>query len=291
MAEKRALVLGGGGPVGIAWESGLAAGLAEEGLVIAEADYIVGTSAGSFVGAQLASGRSAASLAKAQLAMGAADAAKSGGGKAFARTPDLAPVLAMMAHMPAEGEPSEAPLKEIGAYAAAAQTLDEDAYVASFGWIADPATPYPARYHCTIIDVETGAFRVVGPGDGAPLGRAIAASCSVPGIFPPVTIWGRRWMDGGMRSPTNADVAAGHKRTLVIAVTVGTADFKAGRLGWELSELEGAGGRAEIITPDANSLAAFGPNLMHAADRAAITQAGLAQGRREAARLKAFWTL
>lgn len=53
----RALVLGGGGPVGIAWESGLVAGLAEEGIDAGQADLIVGTSAGSAVGAQLAMGR------------------------------------------------------------------------------------------------------------------------------------------------------------------------------------------------------------------------------------------
>ena len=59
----RALVLGGGGPVGIAWEAGLIAGLAEGGVELAEADFILGTSAGSFVGSQLAMGRKAADMA------------------------------------------------------------------------------------------------------------------------------------------------------------------------------------------------------------------------------------
>ncbi len=58
----RALVLGGGGPVGIAWEAGIAAGLAAEGVRLDAAERIVGTSAGSFVGAQLASGRGAQAL-------------------------------------------------------------------------------------------------------------------------------------------------------------------------------------------------------------------------------------
>jgi NTE family protein len=52
----RALVLGGGGPVGIGWESGLAVGLASKGVDISAADAVFGTSAGSFVGAQLALG-------------------------------------------------------------------------------------------------------------------------------------------------------------------------------------------------------------------------------------------
>ena len=58
----RALVLGGGGPVGVAWEVGLIAGLEQEGVRLADADLFVGTSAGSIVGAMLALGRPTAEL-------------------------------------------------------------------------------------------------------------------------------------------------------------------------------------------------------------------------------------
>ena len=75
MAAGRAFVLGGGGPVGIAWEIGLAAGLAENGIEIARADRIIGTSAGSFAGASLASGRAPQSLLKAQIEQGDRDSA------------------------------------------------------------------------------------------------------------------------------------------------------------------------------------------------------------------------
>jgi NTE family protein len=68
----RALVLGGGGPVGVAWEAGLAAGLAEQGVRLADADLFVGTSAGSVVGAQLA-GASSAGLFEAQIAIAESD--------------------------------------------------------------------------------------------------------------------------------------------------------------------------------------------------------------------------
>src|SRR5438045_1769616 len=63
-AMTRALVLGGGGPVGIAWESGLLAGLAQAGVDLGKADFIMGTSAGSFVGARLALGAETAKLAE-----------------------------------------------------------------------------------------------------------------------------------------------------------------------------------------------------------------------------------
>ena len=65
---SRALILGGGGPVGIAWEAGVIAGLAEGGVDLGAADYICGTSAGSFVGSQLAMGRPIDEMAAAILA-------------------------------------------------------------------------------------------------------------------------------------------------------------------------------------------------------------------------------
>src|SRR4051794_14085018 len=58
-APTRAVVLGGGGTVGVAWQTGLLAGLREAGIALAEASAIVGTSAGAVVGALLSSGRDA----------------------------------------------------------------------------------------------------------------------------------------------------------------------------------------------------------------------------------------
>ena len=55
--DRRALVLGGGGITGIAWETGLIAGLAALDIDLAAADVIIGTSAGSVVGTDIASGQ------------------------------------------------------------------------------------------------------------------------------------------------------------------------------------------------------------------------------------------
>ena len=59
---KRALVLGGGGVAGIAWETGLLFGLAERGIDVLAADLVVGTSAGAAVAAQITSGEQLATL-------------------------------------------------------------------------------------------------------------------------------------------------------------------------------------------------------------------------------------
>ena len=66
--QRTALVLGGGGITGIAWEIGLLAGLADAGVDLAGADLVVGTSAGSVVGAQLATGEDLEEMYGRQLA-------------------------------------------------------------------------------------------------------------------------------------------------------------------------------------------------------------------------------
>jgi len=66
--DGRALVLGGGGITGVAWETGLIAGLAGLGIDLIAADVIIGTSAGSVVGADITSGQKLEALYRAQLA-------------------------------------------------------------------------------------------------------------------------------------------------------------------------------------------------------------------------------
>jgi NTE family protein len=291
----RALVLGGGGPVGIAWETGLIAGLAEGGVDLATADYTLGTSAGSFVGSQLAMGRAAgdmaaAILAEADRATSAVTAASrpsgSGGG-------GMAKLFQMMQEATSgERDPVEV-RREIGAFALAAQTIDEAAFIRSFGrQLAETqAESWPERgYACTAVDAETGEFVVWNAESKVGLARAVASSCSVPGVYPPITINGRRYIDGGMRSGTNADLAKGHDLVLVIALRLGAADGSPTPLDREMQALKDAGARTELIAPNAASQAAFGANLMDARVRPAAATAGLAQGRALAATLKPVWS-
>ncbi len=302
---SRALVLGGGGPVGIAWEAGLIAGLSEGGVELAEADFIMGTSAGSFVGSQLAMGRKASDMAAAILAeaerqRSAAQIATppspaSGGERPAA--PNLMPLMRMMQEAAAGTRDPTEVRKEIGAFALAAKTVDEATFIKSFGrqLSGDQAAGWPAKdFACTAVDAETGAFVVWNNESKVGLAQAVASSCSVPGVYPPITINGRRYIDGGMRSGTNADIAKGHELVVLVALRIGGADAAQAErqkavLDREIKALTDDGAKVELITPDPASQAAFGANLMDARVRPAAAKAGLDQGRALAAQLKAVW--
>jgi len=290
----RALVLGGGGPVGIAWESGLVAGLAEHGVLVGEADLIVGTSAGSVVGAELALGRAPAELVASQ--RGRSDSGVRPASGTQPAPPDLTPLMELMQRAWSGDADPEALRREIGAFALRAQTASEDQFIAGFGHLKDvgPGQWPERRFVCTAVDTATGEFMTWDRDAGVALGRAVASSCSVPGIFPPITINGRRYMDGGMRSATNADLAKGYERVVLVAVTAGEGDdpraqMARRRLEGEITALTSSGSRVELITPDEGARRAFGLNLMDGTRRGPAADEGVRQGREEAARLKAFW--
>lgn len=294
----RALVLGGGGPVGIAWESGLLAGLAEKGVDMSKADYIIGTSAGSVVGAQLALGRTPASLAAPMLAESKTSAAShpSPAAESHAKAPDLSVLITKIQELVSGRRPPEQVRAEIGAWALKAPTLlSEDAFVANFAHLL-AEKPWPERrYACTAVDTADGSLEVWNKDSGVELQCAVASSCAVPGIFPPITIRGHRYMDGGMRSPTNADLAKGYGTVVVVAVTAGPRNTDLAKrfgaiLDGELKVLRDSGAKVELIIPDAASLESFGPNLMDASRRADAAKAGLEQGRSDAAKLVSAWS-
>ena len=279
---SRALVLGGGGPVGIAWESGLLAGLAEGGVDVSPADYVVGTSAGSFVGAQLAGGKSPAAIAAPDLA-GAFQ--PSGTPEAL---PNLIPLIAKMMEALSGKRPQQDVLKEIGEMALASPAMSEEEFIGRFQPALGPA--WPDRFACTAVDTADGSFTVWNKDSGIELARGVASSCAVPMVYPPISIGGRRYMDGGMRSGVNADLAAAHDKVLVVVVGLRAApppvkELFGGVLDKQLASLK----HAVVIAPDDDASAAMGTNLMDPSARQAAARAGLVQGRLEAARLAEFW--
>ncbi len=293
---RRALVLGGGGPVGIAWETGLAAGLAEMGIDLRGADLIIGTSAGSAVGAQLALGRDPATMAAAVKGQASAAAPPIAGANP-PPPPNLTQLMRLMANAASAEGPAEAARAELGKFALAAQTVPEESFIAGFGRTLAGAGWPERRFTCTAVDTADGAFVTWDNDSGVPLANAVASSCSVPGIFPPITINGHRYMDGGMRSATNIDLAAGYDVVLAVVVRAAVppgppnpmAEISRLRLEGEFAAIRNAGGAIEMIQPDDAAVEAFGLNLMDASRRAGAVEAGLVQGRTEAQRLKEFW--
>jgi NTE family protein len=292
----RALVLGGGGPVGIAWESGLVAGFARAGVNLGRADFTMGTSAGSFVGARLAMGADPTTLADPIL--GEAERPAGAARESASRSPaDLTKLMSLMAEAQGGLRNPAAARADIGAFALAADTMSEDDFIASFGrsLASLPEKAWPERgFACTAVDAVDGTFRMWTKDSGVGVTRAVASSCSVPGVYPPVTIDGRRYMDGGMRSPTNADMAAGYDLVVVVAVRLGAAagpalDRIAKRFDEEIESLKEGGSTVVVITPDDASVEAFGPSLMDFRRRADAARAGLAQGEAYAADLKELW--
>jgi NTE family protein len=290
---KRALVLGGGGPVGIAWETGLLAGLAEAGVDLADADFIMGTSAGSFVGAQIAMGVDVRSMAQTFVAMKDAPAKPASSTRPAGPPPDLSFLLRKMAEAASGKRPAQEVRAELGAWAADASPMSEEAFIQSFGRFLSglPQDAWPQKgYACTAVDIADGAFKLWDKAAGVGLARAVASSCSVPGVYPPITIKGARYMDGGMRSATNADMAKGYDLVVVIALRVmGSAGERRDPLDGEIEALRAAGAQVQLLMPDAPSQAVFGPNLMDARRRPGAAQAGLDQGRAAAAALATVW--
>ncbi len=295
----RALVLSGGGPVGIAWQSGLTVGLAEQGVQLSDADLVVGTSAGSVVGAQIALGRD---LNEQVERYRQADARRATAAGADAPSTPRAPAAQMqklmeiMAAALTEDADPEDSRRLIGKFALEAETIPEERFVENFRHLDGEG--WPRRYACTAVDAETGAFIVWDGGNQAELPRAVASSCAVPGVFPPITIDGRRYIDGGMRSGTNADLAEGHDRVLIISL-MGASRLSAApdprmeryrrRMEHELAVLADAGGTIEVLAPDDEATEVLGANLMDPSRALAAAETGIRQGRDAAEILSDFW--
>lgn len=276
---QRAVVLGGGGITGIAWEWGILAGLAAAGVDLAQADLVVGTSAGSVVGAQLANGLDVRARYEAQLVPPDGELAATLGTGMMLRY-----ALAMVG--------SRSPRRvraRIGRLALRASTVPEAERVSVIERRL-PVHEWPGdrQLLITAVDAETGEFRTFDRDSGVPLVHAVAASCAVPGVWPPVTIGGRRYVDGGVRSGSNADLAAGYDRVVVLA----PLPRGMGPITGVTTQVEALRARSTValVTPNRAALRSFGRNVLDPAKRADAARAGLAQAAAEAAAVRPMWT-
>lgn len=285
--QKRAVVLGGGGVAGIAWEMGVLAALVEHGIEVNDADLVVGTSAGSVVGAALRFGVVHQVLESQLKADDPAETVIEQQELTHFSTDGFQNMMADAARGPGGEQQARA---RLGAAALdAGKGLSEETWVSTIRSLL-PAQTWPAKpLKVTAVNADDGAFTVFDTASGAELALAVAASCTVPGAWPPVTINGSRYMDGGMRSATNADVAAGYDKVLVLSCGPEAPDSPFGPTLPQV--LTGLSGKADTFLIEANeaSLAAFGTNVLLQSSRRPSAAAGLAQGQEAAEAVKLFW--
>jgi NTE family protein len=306
-AHHVALVLGGGGAAGNAWEIGVIAGLADAGLDMTEAaDLVVGTSAGATAAAQVRSGIPAAELLASVLSPPVRPA-----GQHQERPPSL-PMATVFERM-----------RAIGAAATSAAELRRA--MGAFGLESDatlgpgaaqrraivaarlPRPEWPDRPMIVVaVDAHTGELAAFDRDSGVDLVDAVTASTALPGLVSTQSINGTRYIDGGVRSPDNADLASGYANVVVLSPLGGRSQtppepgadpagqFEGLRrppewgvdLASQVEALRKQGSRVEVITPDPDARAAMGTNQMDPATRIPAARAGFAQGKQEAARVR-----
>jgi NTE family protein len=147
------------------------------------------------------------------------------------------------------------------------------------------------------VNAHTGELAAFDRDSGVELVDAVTASTALPGVVPTVSINGGRYIDGGVRSSDNADLASGYANVVVLSPLGGRSEtlpegqFEGLRrppgadLASQVEALRKQGSRVEVITPDADSRAAMGTNQMDPATRIPAARAGFVQGRREATRV------
>ncbi|HEX2909951.1 MAG TPA: patatin-like phospholipase family protein [Chloroflexia bacterium] len=284
---QRALVLAGGGVSGVAWEIGVLTALDRAGIDIANADLIVGTSAGSVVGT-LVAGETPFDKAFASQLVPAEQSSE--------RNVDFDPtqfqqmILSLWQQF---GQDARAIRAGIGKQAQAARTISAEERRA----IIASRLPFPEWPHRNLlinaVDAESGEWVVFNSGSGVNLVDAVAASCAVPLIWPVVTINGRSYMDGGMRSGTNADLARGYNKVLVLNPLLGMDNLPpvlGSNLNVEKALLEKEGSQVMVIGASEAAVKAMGLNVLDPANRANSANAGLEQGQSLVEAVRGFWS-
>jgi NTE family protein len=297
MVHNVALVLGGGGAAGQAWQIGVIAGLAEAGLDLTEAaDLVVGTSSGSTTAAWVRSGIPAAELLASVLSEPVRPVGQS------RELPPSLPMATVFERMRAIG-------------AAATSAADLRRAMGAFGLESDsilgpaaagqrramvaarlPRPEWPDRPMIVVaVDAHTGELAAFDRDSGVDLVDAVTASTALPG-GPTHSINGTRYINGGVRSGENADLASGFANVVVLSPFGGRSGtlpegqfeglrrFPGADLASQVEALRKQGSHVEVITPDADSRAAMGTNQMDPATRIPAARAGFAQGKQEATR-------
>jgi Predicted esterase of the alpha-beta hydrolase superfamily len=273
---SRALVLGGGGATGIGWLGGLIYGLRDLGIDLRNATTVFGTSAGSVTGTHLRldtpvdiayarlNGREPLKLGR----LGVGDAERFVRG-AFSGQRNHGRAI-------------------IGRAALKARTSTEDEFVSVVAKDLE-GLDWPAeRLVITTVDAVTGELTLFTNDSGVPRrscrrGQLRGPRGSSPGGR---RIQGRHYVDGGVRSAANVDLAIGHDAVLVLA-PIPLAFRRYDRPGTQARRL--GDGRALVIAPDRRARALIGFNPLDMSKAPIAITAGREQAERVAAKVADLW--
>jgi NTE family protein len=294
------LVLGGGGILGEAWMTAVLVGLEEAtGFDPRDCDGYVGTSAGSIVSTALVAGidpRSRLGELPEPPPVDDSNGAFDSGVVARALELGLAAGGIAVAPVAAIGLRSTEAGGALARRLALSQVPRGRRSLAGLGRELEQAgARWDGRLSISAVVLESGRRVMFGGDDDAPsvpVGTAVEASCAIPGVFRPVSVDGRSYVDGGAWSPTNMDRAPAARGTRVLCLNPtgsmrlsprtpfgALALLSRGMAAVEALALQRRGARVTTVSPDAGSLAAIGPNLMNPRPRKRVIAAGLAQGR------------
>jgi NTE family protein len=273
-----ALVLGGGGPVGGAWMAGVLAGLCDAGVDPTHADVVIGTSAGAIFGARLLAGEPARELYERQLTDADRVDLRVG----------LGQTLRFLRAALGSRDPQRS-VQRLGRAALKARTGPESEVFDALRPLLHKVGDWPGpALRITAVDALSGQLRAFDADSDVTLLEAVAASCAVPVIWPPVTVAGRRWMDGGSRSTANIHLARGHHHVLAIAPIPAAVGPHAGA-EQQAAALAAEGAQITLVTPDRAARRAMGRDLTSVARRPAAARAGHTQATALAPSVHAVW--
>jgi NTE family protein len=257
---------------------GMLAGLVEAGVDLRSADMVIGTSAGANVGAQVLSGIPIEELFARQLKEPTGEIPVRLGLRILLR-------FAWMLVRPGDERKNRA---RLGRAAMRAHTMPEATRRAIIASRLPVHAWSDRQFLITTVDAASGEFLTFNRDSGVELVDAVAASCAAPFAYPPTTINGRRYMDGGTRSGTNADLAVGCNRVVVLA-PLNLALKKSHKAVNQVASL-GARVRSIVVTADEPARKAMGRQALDPAFRASAAAAGRAQAARVASDVAKVWS-
>ncbi|AJT41135.1 patatin-like phospholipase family protein [Psychromicrobium lacuslunae] len=284
-----ALVLAGGGAAGNAWQLGLIAGVAEAGIDLSAADLLIGTSSGSTVAAQISSGISPAELYAAILSepehrpSSKLRPEQHRPGQHSAATAQAVQYMDWSAGIIAAAQDAADMRRRMGA---AALGRDDSDGSLQLRWRSTVAARLPKQdwplqaVLITAVNAQTGEPEVFDRNSGVELVDAVAASTS-NGFGGSYRIGAKRYINGGYRRNENADLAAGHRRVLILSPFAGKSRTPSEwrmDLASQVEELLASGSRVQTVFPAVGAGDVFNASAADPATRQQAARGGYQQG-------------